>query len=223
MADSSQEPKKKRGRPKKVQPTPKPAPAKKRGRPRKNTIANTTAPAAKRKRGRPPKLLNAAAANHTATVGPPRRKRGRPPKIAQDFAAHREDKRRSTASLLLNNASFSGKSPDGVPPEHQQLHELKSGLDYELDVFLQFLPSVLDKLRIRFERRIEALREALHKHAKETSGDDCEHAADELTAVIQKAAGRLASFRAEGNHGAGDIARLAKKLDRVLKRLDNAK
>ena len=222
MADSSQEPKKKRGRPKKVQPTPKPAPAKKRGRPRKNTIANTTAPAAKRKRGRPPKLPNAVA-NHAATAGPPRRKRGRPPKIAQDFAAHREDKRRSTASLLLNNASSSGKSPDGVPPEHQLLHELKSGLDYELDVFLQFLPSVLDKLRIRFERRIEALREALHKHAKETSGDDCEHTADELTAVIQKAAGRLASFRAEGNHGAGDIARLAKKLDRVLKRLDNAK
>ncbi|MCC6547626.1 hypothetical protein IT570_10710 [Candidatus Sumerlaeota bacterium] len=213
MADSSQEPKKKRGRPRKAESSPKPAPAKKRGRPRKNTIANTTAPAAKRKRGRPPKISTAQA---PPPVGPPRRKRGRPPKIAQDFAAHREDKRRSATLVLPDHTRL--RHPDSSVANHAD--ELKSGLEQELDHFILFLPVILDKLRIRFERRIEALRSALHAHAKEGS-DDHSAVEDELTAVIQKAAGRLASFRAEGNHGAGDLARLAKKIDRALKRLGN--
>ncbi|MEO8377116.1 MAG: hypothetical protein ABI579_05535 [Candidatus Sumerlaeota bacterium] len=220
MADSSHEPKKKRGRPKKGDNASKPTTAKQRGRPRKNNLANATGAAAKRKRGRPRKNHDAIA---VAPNGPPRRKRGRPPKIAQDFGTHRGDKRRSAALVLLDHSSPYGNDAEAPSPRSQnQLGELKSGLEHELDVFLAFLPAVLDKLRIRFERRIEALRSAMHKHAKEAGGDH-DKVTDELTAAIQKAAGRLASFRAEGNHGAADIARLAKRLDRVLKRLGNDK
>ena len=243
--NSPDPPRRKRGRPRK-HPLPDPgSPQVKRGRgrPRKHPLPDPNAPQVPRKRGRPPKDRSVQELSEAITA--PLRKRGRPPKFALDFAAGREDKRRTAASLLLSNQPQAPGAPasppaaplsagdqptpplqeteGGAPPRaddlaHYRLLELRAGLESELDVFLEFLPKLLERVYARIERRIELLRDKLDQRASELKSFDDEES-DAVIKAIQKAAGKLAAFRAEGRHGAADLAKLAHKLDKVMRRL----